>query len=388
MLRRFSIAGWLAAVAVAACESNAPSIAEPVGPNDNCAYDEALDSLAAPASYEYAWSCSDEVPASGAPLPDASVPDDCTTGVWPDLDDTTDVCPTVTDVVRTDPVSGRDLPTSDDRELPTEIPVAESGSFLPPSAPEAFPSSLRVVAWNMEYTDELDAQIEVLTTHPELSKGDVYLLSEVDRCSTRSDMRRSARELAQALEGTYAYAIEFVELNIGRDIGGDTGQAIIARRPLTGAAVTCQSSQYDWFESEEEPRLGQRIAVHADLPVGDTSARVYAVHLESNDLFGDLRSVQGKELLDAAQTYACERPQIIAGDFNAPYCGAPELEILRDSGFVDAIGVTGDVEATHSGGFRLDYVFVRGFEVVDGGVVRDLGASDHHALWVDLELEQ
>src|SRR5690606_7820842 len=135
-------------------------------------------------------------------------------------------------------------------------------------------------------------------------------------------------------------------------------------------ALTCHSSQYDWLATTDEPRLGQRVVLHADVPVGDTSVRVYAVHLESNDLFGDLRSVQSKELLDAAQARACERPQIIAGDFNAPYCGAPELEILRDAGFVDAMGLTGDVDATHSGGFRLDYLFARGFRVVSGGVAR------------------
>jgi endonuclease/exonuclease/phosphatase family metal-dependent hydrolase len=279
------------------------------------------------------------------------------------------------------------LPSHDTRTLPVDIPVSESGSFLPPNAAGPYPSSLRIVTWNMEYTDDLDSQIETLATHPELKKGDVFLLSEVDRCSSRNDTRRAARILAEALDAQYVYGIEFVELEIDRDIGGDTGQAIISRRPLSGAALTCHSSQYDWFASTEEPRLGQRVFLHADVPVGESSVRVYALHLESNDLFGDLRSVQSKELLDVSQALACERPQIIAGDFNAPYCGAPELEVLRDAGFVDAIGVTGDVEATHSGGFRLDYVFTKGFEVVDGGVVRGLGASDHDALWIDLALE-
>jgi len=46
------------------------------------------------------------------------------------------------------------------------------------------------------------------------------------------------------------------------------------------------------------------------------------------------------------QQRACERPQIVAGDFNAPYCGAPELQLLRDAGFVDALGLAGDTEPT------------------------------------------
>ena len=369
-----------------ACESDPTPAPETKPEVDLCERVPELDQVPAAESYDYDWSCSGEVAASGEPIATDAFPDDCSTGVWPDLDDTADICPTISDLTRTDPVSGKELPSSDGRTLPREIAVNESGSFLPAASPADWPSTLRVVAWNVEYTAHLDEQIDVLSSHPDLSGADLYLLSEVDRCSTRNGTRRAARLLAETLGAEYVYGVEFVELNIGRDVGGDTGQAIVARRPLTGAALTCHSSQYDWFASEGEPRLGQRVVLHADLPVADTSVRVYAAHLESNDLFGDKRAVQSKELLDAAQALACERPQIVAGDFNAPYCGAPELEVLRQAGFVDAIATVGDAEATHSGGLRLDYVWVKGFRVVDGGVVRGLGASDHDALWVELEL--
>jgi endonuclease/exonuclease/phosphatase family metal-dependent hydrolase len=352
-----------------------------------CKRQAQLDSIPAPESYQYDWTCSGSVPAAGEALPTTEVGDDCTIGVWPDLDDTVDICPTVSEAVRTDPVSGLELPSDDPRPLPLDIPVSEAGSFLPPSLPASWPSTLRVVAWNLEYTSHLDEQIDVLTTHPELSTADLYLLSEVDRCSSRNDKRRAARLMAEALEAAYVYGIEFVELEIDRDVGGDTGQAIISRRPLSSAALTCHSNHFDWFASADEPRLGQRVALHADLPVGDQSVRVYAIHLESNDIFGDLRSIQSKELLDAAQARACERPQIIGGDFNAPYCGAPELDVLRGADFADAIGMAGHTEPTHQNGMRLDYVWTRGFRIIDGGVVTDLGVSDHDALWVDLELE-
>ncbi len=360
---------------------------EPEPVPELCERNDSLDALPDPASYDYDHTCTGEVAANGAAIPTDPVAEDCTTGIWPDLDDTVDVCPTVSEATRTDPVSGLTLPSADGRPLPTEIPITESGSFLPPDTPSSWPPTLRVVAWNMEYTAHLDDQIEVLTTHPELSTADVYLLSEVDRCSTRSELRRSARLIAEALGGAYVYGIEFVELNIDRDVGGDTGQAIVSRRPLSGAALTCHSSQSDWFASDDEPRLGQRVALHADVPVGDTDVRVYAVHLESNDLFGDKRSIQSKEILDQSQALACERPQVVGGDFNAPYCGSPTLDVFRDAGFVDAVGLAGDLGSTHSAGTRLDYVFSKGLEVVDGGVVRDLDASDHDALWVDLALE-
>jgi len=339
-----------------------------------------------PAAFEYDWSCSGEVAPTLAPL-DAPPPvEDCSAGVWPDLDPTVVACPTVTDATRTDPVSGMSLPPDDARALPIDIPVTETGSFRNDPAPMTWPRTLRVVVWNTEYTANLDAQLETLTTHPELRDADLYLLSEVDRCSARNGTRRAARMLAERIEGDYAYGIEFVELSIGRTLGGDTGQAIVSRRPLSGAVLTCHSAFFDWFASEGEPRLGSRVVLHADLPVGDTHARVWSLHFESVDALGEYRAVQAKELLDAAQATACDRPQIVAGDFNAWYATAPELEVFRRSGFTEAMETLGDTGSTHASGRRLDYAWTRGWRVIEGGVLRDVETSDHSPLWVELEL--
>ena len=364
----------------------------PVDASFDSAIDTALDApmdpsrFVDPSAYEYDWVCSGEVAPTGT-LPDMEPPtEDCSEGVWPDLDVTTLACPTVTDVMRDDPVSGLTLPLDDERELPLEIPVSESGSFIPAGAPTTWPDTLRVVAWNMEYSSNLDAQIDSLVDDPELGAADVYLLSEVDRCSTRNGVRRAARLLAERVQGAYVYGIEFVELSIGREIGGDTGQAIVSRRPITGASLLCHSSQFDWFESEREPRLGQRVVLHADIPAGDGEVRVWAVHLESNDAFGELRAVQAKELLDASQASACDRPQIVAGDFNAWYDTAPELVVFKANGFTDALAELGDDGSTHDSGRRLDYVFTRGFDITDGAVLREIRTSDHAPMWVDVRV--
>jgi endonuclease/exonuclease/phosphatase family metal-dependent hydrolase len=339
-------------------------------------------------AFTYAWTCSGEVAPSGV-HPDAEpLGEDCSAGIWPDLDATVDVCPTVSSVTKVDPVSGLTLPLADARALPVDIPVTESGSFLPADLPSRFPPRLKIVAWNMEYTANLDAQVEELTTRPDLRDADVYLLSEVDRCSARNGTRRAARLLARAIGGQYVYGIEFVELSIGRTVGGDTGQAIVSRRPLTGAALHCHSAQHDWFASMREPRLGQRVVLHADVPAGDRVVRLYAVHYESNDALGEKRVVQVKETLDVAQALACARPQVVAGDFNTWYPQAPELEVLRGAGFVDALAEAGDTGVTHvPSGFRLDYVWTRGFRVLRGGVLRDVTSSDHHPVWAEIELE-
>lgn len=345
-------------------------------------FSRTIDALA----YEYDWSCSGEVTPPLA-VPAAEPPaEDCSEGVWPDLP-IASLCPTISSATRTDPETGASLPPMDDRSLPTSIPVSESGSFLPSELPTEWPSTLRVVEWNMEYTRDLDAQIETLATDPELSRADVYLLSELDRCSSRNGVRRAARSLAERIGGDYVYGIEFVELSIGRTVGGDTGNAIVSRRPLRDASILCHTSQYDWFADDDEPRLGQRIVISAELPVGDAWVRVHSAHFESNDVTGERRTVQLKEILDHAQESACGRAQILAGDFNTWYPRAPERFVLDRAGWTDAMEVVGDLGATHDSGRRLDYVYVFGFAVRGGAVLRDVHTSDHSPQWVDLELE-
>lgn len=348
-----------------------------ISPNSGCDFSAQPGNDLVDAVYEYDYACVGEIPPTGALVDEPPPAEDCSAGIWPDLDPLSQVCPTYTEV------EGGELPPDDPRSLPVEIPVSESGSFLG-TPPTTYSNTIKVVAWNMQYTSHLDDQIETLVSHPLLADADVWLLSEVDRCSLRNGMRRAAREMAQRIGGDYVYGIEFVEL--GEGVQGDTGQAIISRRPITGAGLTCHSSEEDWFASENEPRLGSRIALHADIPVGESYARVHAVHFESNDIFGDKRVKQVREMLDQSQARACDRPQIVAGDFNTWYCTAPELEVLRRSGFSDALMTLGDVEETSKNGLRLDYVWTRGFRVVDGGVVRNLDQSDHHALWAVLEL--
>jgi len=329
--------------------------------------------------FEYDYAC------TGAVTPVATDPgaeppvEDCSEGIWPDLNAATQVCPTFTSG------SGPELPVGDERVAPVEMPVSESGSFLV-DPPASFPTRLKVVAWNMKFTSQIDLQIDALANHPSLADADVWLLSEVDRCSQRNGARRAARDLAREIGGDYVYGIEFVELH--ESVGGDTGQAIVSRRPISGAALTCHSSQEDWYADEGEPRLGSRVTLHADIPVGNQVARLYAAHFESRDVFGDKRIEQVREFLDASQAKACERPQIIAGDFNTWYCTAPELEVLRRSGFEDVLMTAGDVESTSANGLRLDYMWTRGFRVIDGGVVRDLELSDHEVLWAVLELSE
>ncbi len=308
---------------------------------------------------------------------------ECTTGVWPNLDPTREVCPTISSERRTDPVSGRMLPPADSRTLPVAVSPIEMGSFLPTrdGGRETYGNRIKIVAWNMQYTSRLDDQITFLTTHPDLRDADVYLFSEVDRCSSRNGTRRAAQLLAQRIQGEYVYGIEFVELSIGRTLGGDTGNAIVSRRPLYGVTQKCHSKVKDWFDSDREPRLGQRMFLSADVPAGNGFLRLNAIHFESGDFTGSGRATQVREVI--RDTEACSWPAIIAGDTNI-FLDGPEDVAFRAGSFVDVLDSLGIREFTHVSLLRLDRMYTRSVAIVSGGVVNGaagVGLSDHSAIW-------
>ena len=207
MLRAAFTGILIGCVAVAACGSDNGTAAAPtVAPL--CQRTPELDGIPKPESYEYSWSCEGAVPAAGQTLPDTTPADDCQSGIWPDLDDTALVCPTISDVQRTDPVSGRLLPSADARSLPIDIPLSEADSFLPPNTPSSWPSTIRVVAWNLEYSARFDVDGRVVSwafvvlssdegSHPVEEHGqhlaEELLVIEQQQHDQRSEWDRQAR---------------------------------------------------------------------------------------------------------------------------------------------------------------------------------------------------
>jgi hypothetical protein len=65
-------------------------------------------------------------------------------------------------------------------------------------------SNVKAVAWNIERGKNLEAILEVLQSHPELSHADLFFLTEVDWGMARSQNLNVTEELAKAL-GLHAY---------------------------------------------------------------------------------------------------------------------------------------------------------------------------------------
>jgi endonuclease/exonuclease/phosphatase family metal-dependent hydrolase len=143
-----------------------------------------------------------------------------------------------------------------------------------------------------------------------------------------------------------------------------------------------------------------RIALAADIAVGDRVVRVINVHLDTvlnvTDRILQLRPA----IIDAPAVV------LVGGDFNTgaylwadgalPIAPAHSVadtsqgpildDYLRHLGFATPTAGLGDTVRAVGTSFRLDAIYTRGLAPHPGGVVKRIERSDHWPLWIDVEL--
>lgn len=285
----------------------------------------------------------------------------------------------------------------------------EGASFAPPHIEAG--SRITVVAYNILRGFNVDDQLEVLRRGDAIPAPDVLLLSEVDRGCRRTGFRNIAREYAEAFGFYYVYATEFVELPSNRDLTGpydpplcEHGNAIVSRYPLGNVRQIRHAENRSWytppgFPNPDEPRLGGRIAIAADMRVGGQLIRLYSLHLESTLSALRMRDAQAAEI--ASDAAGLEMPVLVGGDLNAFFAildlergtanDRPTQAFLQ-SGFIDAhahLPVGARTTTFDPVTLIIDFVFARQLEIVDAGVcpVAECGnLSDHLPVWATLSL--
>ncbi len=284
----------------------------------------------------------------------------------------------------------------------------EGADFADPEAPLA--NEAVVMAWNIERGFRIEEQLERILDDPAVPVPDILLLSEVDRGCERTDFRNVARDFAEALGMNAVFATEFVELPGDRGLAGpydpplcEHGNAILSRWPVGNVRGIRHRSQHVWytppgFPNPDEPRLGGRIAVAADVRIEGGVLRVYSVHLESTVSSVEKRVDQALELVEDARNVA--HPVVIGGDFNTfeylfnLLAGFPTATFVpyEAEGFRDAHLALPIAERTTTrdpGNQIIDLVFTRGAIVRDPGVCSfDVcgGLSDHVPVWATVEV--
>ena len=287
---------------------------------------------------------------------------------------------------------------------PIFIDCATESACFGPSEPEPV-SELVLGIYNMERGLELDGQLELFGGDPRVPDFDVLLISEADRGCSRSGARNVTRELAEAMAMHYVFAVEYTELpragepEVAIESTCEHGNAVLSRFPLGNVEVIRHAANSDvWVGNPEQPRLGGRVAVKADVLVGDRIVHVYSLHFESGDA-EDMRTAQALELLDHADALPFE--VVIGGDANTlAYVidltqggpiDEPTVRAFLDRGYVDTHGelpVNERATVTMFGGV-IDLIFTRGAIGSAPGLcsIPDCGAlSDHVPVWATISI--
>ena len=225
--------------------------------------------------------------------------------------------------------SALDIGSFADLAFPRSEPQA-SGEAHEAAFPRSEPTAsgeihkARVVAWNAERCKHLDESAAFLAA----AGADVVLLTELDWGMARSQQLHAARELASRLGMSFAYGVEFLELDLGgerersdfagqRNCVGYHGNAILARGALLRPQLVRLETRGDWFDGARgEARVGGRCAVLAQLMVGGRDVILAAVHLDSHGSPSN-RADEMHTLLDAIDARDRSAPVVIGGDLNA-----------------------------------------------------------------------
>ena len=265
----------------------------------------------------------------------------------------------------------------------------ETGCFAPAQGGLRPLQSIRVVNWNINRGQQLNAVLDFLRD----ARADVILLQESDVNAQRTQRRNVAREIAQALGMNYVFGCEFEELTQGdHNSPAYHGQATLSRLPLSSSRILRFNSQSDfwrprWFIPRIhafQRRLGARMALVSHIPCFAKQLVVYNVHLESrgNDA---LRGRQLIEILDDVHQYHSDVPVVIAGDFNLDLSREPLASMIENVMFNNPfknVEIRKTTTRSPLGRARaIDWILVRGRLNCAAPEVHDsVRASDHYAL--------
>jgi endonuclease/exonuclease/phosphatase family metal-dependent hydrolase len=215
---------------------------------------------------------------------------------------------------------------------------------------------LRLVSFNIEFSQQVDSAMAVLASDPALRGADVLLLQEMNEEATE--------RIAAALGMGYVYYPAIFHFRTDRHFGN----AVLSRWPIVEDRKIVLPHVSRFVRT-------QRTATAATIRVGQVLVRVYSTHLGT---MGDLAPAARRDQLRAIIADAEHYPRVvIGGDMNDVAVG----QVARERGYA---WPTERGPATTGLG-RLDHIFFKGLAAPDSapaGTVLDVGgASDHLAVW-------
>ncbi len=246
----------------------------------------------------------------------------------------------------------------------------ESGPlFSGEYAPEAvsFDGILKVVSWNIKFSEKIPEALDGITAFAELQDADIILLQEMDEDGVDT--------LARSLGYNYIYFPASIHTHHDRNFGN----AILARWPIRNAEKLILPHQ--------NPKNQQtRIAAKASIWVEDREVSTYSVHTETFWLSPNQRLDQVQTIIDDIDpdVYA-----IVGGDFNTltPMSVVAVAGRFEQAGFEWATQAAGNTITSDLLPLTTDFIFTKNMTVLESGSVDGIDASDHRPVWTNLSFE-
>ncbi|WP_281645784.1 endonuclease/exonuclease/phosphatase family protein [Parendozoicomonas sp. Alg238-R29] len=256
-------------------------------------------------------------------------------------------------------------------------------------------NELKVVEWNIER----GYKRHKIAAWLEAQQPDIVLLSEVDRGCARTGYRQIAQYLASELGMYYVYGVEFVEV----DDFCEHGNAILSRYPMGNVELIrfkSASSRYV-FNRDDELRVGGRMALSADVLIGEQTLRVYSTHLASHFKDAGHRHDQTEEI--AEHLKSVKTPIVVGGDMNThtffieARLGLKSTYVLKPlykAGLKDAHkGLSASKRTTHPGkpNTIIDFIFYKRATLTSASVCSEDSCrrlSDHLPIQATIKLKK
>ena len=244
-----------------------------------------------------------------------------------------------------------------------------SGSYAPDQT--SVPEELKIVSFNIEFAEKVEEAIDEIRTSENLQNADLILLQEMDEVGT------------ELIARTFDY--DYVYYPSNRNLNGQLfGLAILSKWPIV-------DDEKILLPHETPVNERKRIAMSAQVMIGDEPLRVYNIHASTLSVPKANRREQFRTLMyhlnDLEENEAIPRV-LIAGDFNTDKDVDIDylVDIYQAEGFdwiSEDIGPTYQIFSGFAT-YRLDHVFTRGFDLIEAGKNAETQASDHVPVWVRL----
>jgi endonuclease/exonuclease/phosphatase family metal-dependent hydrolase len=258
-----------------------------------------------------------------------------------------------------------------------ETASAKKIQNAPPS-----PSSIKVVSYNIRWRggEDLRRLIELLKSDTEIGQPSIIGLQEVDRNRKRTGNTNTVRLMAEELGMHYAWAAPPPPAKKKEAQEEETGVAILSPYALTDVTRIVLPN--------EGPGGRRRAAIGATVQLGSTTVRVYSVHAELR-MSNERRLQQFQAVLDDLNTHHAKVERaIVVGDFNTITGKDVDATttLFTKEKFSTPFSNGASTWKTFIIQLKLDWIWLRGFDVVDHGIDKKIGLSDHWPLWVNVTL--